>query len=61
VSSDPPFQQLDTRHLEMDALPVALSELNGNTFQSIGGRTANLLGECETHQAKSEVWGTQLA
>jgi hypothetical protein len=31
-----PFQQLDTRHLRIDALPVAMYELNGNTFQSTG-------------------------
>jgi hypothetical protein len=37
---------LDTRHLRMDALPVALCELNGNTFQSTGGRTAKLLRKC---------------
>jgi hypothetical protein len=41
----------------MDALPVALCELNGNTFQSTGGRTAKLLGKCGLHQAKSKVWG----
>ena len=28
---------LDTRHIEMDSLPVALCELNGNTFESTSG------------------------
>ena len=40
----------------MDALPVALCELNGNTFQGTGGRIAKLLGKCGLHQAKSKVW-----
>ena len=43
----------------MDTLPVALCELNGNTFQSTGGHTAKLLGKCGLYQAKSKVWRTQ--
>jgi hypothetical protein len=39
-------------------MPVALCELNGNTFQSTGGHNAELLGKCGLHQAKTrKVWG----
>ena len=41
----------------MDTLPVALCELNGNTFQSTGGHTAKLLGEWGLRQAERKAWG----
>jgi hypothetical protein len=53
------YKTTHPNRLEMDTLPVTLCELNGNIFQSTGGRTARLLGKCGLHQAKSKVWGTR--
>jgi hypothetical protein len=43
----------------MDTMPVALRELNGATFQSTGGHTANLLGRVGScnQEPVLEVWG----
>jgi len=43
----------------MDTLPVVLRELNGTTFQSTEGHTANLLGRVGScnQELALEVWG----